>query len=163
MVTAMLARRVSPPPVDPDWSPVPAAEMTRIRLLALLALCSACDPSAGPGAGMRHEMDRGVDTTGLRGLPIPAELRRGLALYAASCASCHGEAALGTSTGPPLVHRVYEPGHHADAAFVLAAQRGVRAHHWSYGDMPPRPDVSREDALEIARYVRWLQRAAGVF
>ena len=65
--------------------------------------------------------------------------------------------------GPPLVHIIYEPSHHADAAFILAAERGVRAHHWSFGDMPPRPGVSRMEVMEIVRYVRWLQRESGVY
>ena len=39
--------------------------------------------------------------------------------------------------GPPLVHKIYQPGHRSDMAFVLAAQNGVRAHHWPFGNRPP--------------------------
>jgi mono/diheme cytochrome c family protein len=95
-------------------------------------------------------------------LEIPAELRQGDALFEASCASCHGERALGTAQGPPLVHIVYEPGHHADIAFHFAVERGVRAHHWQFGDMPPVPGLTREQVDEIVAYVRWLQRQAGI-
>lgn len=80
-----------------------------------------------------------------------------------SCASCHGAAAVGTDLGPPLVHRFYEPSHHADPAFVLAARNGVRAHHWRFGDMPPQPEITTEQITEITRYVRWLQRNAGIY
>ncbi len=37
-----------------------------------------------------------------------------------NCASCHGQNAAGTEKGPPLVHKIYEPAHHADFAFVRA-------------------------------------------
>jgi hypothetical protein len=48
----------------------------------------------------------------------------------------------GTDKGPPLVHNIYNPGHHAAGAFFLAAKTGVRSHHWPYGDMPPQPQMS---------------------
>lgn len=80
-----------------------------------------------------------------------------------NCASCHGEAAVGTDQGPPLVHRYYEPSHHADAAFVLAVRNGVRSHHWRFGDMPAQPEITDDQVREITRYVRWLQRNAGIF
>jgi hypothetical protein len=60
------------------------------------------------------------------------------------------------------VNRVYAPNHHADFAFLLAVEQGVRAHHWGFGDMPPVPGVSREEAMEITAYVRWLQREVGI-
>ena len=113
---------------------------------------------------MAHQgIGASLDTAGLRSLAVPVEFEKGKALFKASCASCHGEAALGTSQGPPLVHIVYEPSHHADAAFLLAAERGVRAHHWGFGDMSPVSGVSRDDIGEIIGYVRWLQRQAGVY
>jgi mono/diheme cytochrome c family protein len=112
---------------------------------------------------MQHAEMAAVDTVGLRRLPVPAEFHRGAERFRASCASCHGEAALGSDQRPPLVHMIYEPNHHAGFSFVMAAERGVRAHHWSFGDMPPRPEVSREEVMEIVAYVRWLQREAGVY
>lgn len=152
--------------------------MSRLWVIALLILLVACDRSAEPesmpamgdmrgmggmGGMMQHEMAGSVDTVGLRGLTVPAEFLRGREIFQANCALCHGDAALGTAQGPPLVHLIYEPNHHADAAFVLAALRGVRAHHWGFGDMPPQPQVSREEVTEVVQYVRWLQRQAGVY
>lgn len=140
-----------------------------IRILTVLALLAACDrapeppQTSGMAGTMQHAEGGAVDTVGLRALPVPAEFQRGVELFQASCASCHGEAALGTDQGPPLVHTVYEPNHHADISFVMAAERGVRAHHWRFGDMPPRPEVSRDEVMEIVEYVRWLQREAGVY
>ena len=144
--------------------------MTRIAgVLLAAALWAGCAGDAGDaeeaaaGAGGMPQMAGAIDTAGLRSLGVPAELQLGLERFDRYCASCHGEAALGTSTGPPLVHIYYEPNHHADAAFVLAAERGVRAHHWGFGDMPAQPGVQRSEVLEIVAYVRWLQREAGVY
>ena len=79
------------------------------------------------------------------------------------CAECHGENAAGRQDmGPPLVHIYYEPSHHADMAFQLAVQNGVRAHHWSFGDMPPQEGLTRADVAAITTYVRELQRANGI-
>ena len=88
----------------------------------------------------------------------------GRTAFDALCASCHGENAAGRQgIAPPLVHVVYEPGHHADGAFLLAATRGVRQHHWTFGDMPPVPEASPQDVAAIIAYVRELQRANGIF
>lgn len=97
-------------------------------------------------------------------VPQLSELaRRGERAFAANCAACHGEnAAGGTGKGPPLVHDIYNPGHHADIAFASAVRFGVRQHHWSFGNMPPRPEVSDADLLAIIAYVRELQRANGI-
>ena len=61
----------------------------------------------------------------------------GLEPFIQFCSECHGELAVGTDQGPPLVHDLYEPNHHADAAFVRAARRGRAQHHWNFGNMPP--------------------------
>lgn len=83
--------------------------------------------------------------------------------FNANCATCHGKNAAGTSSGPPLVHRIYEPNHHADISFKLAAQRGVRAHHWKFGNMPPQSHVKDYELVRIVVYVRELQKANGIF
>lgn len=136
---------------------------SRLHFLFLLAVLVGCDRSPDPGGTIHQGAAAAIDTAGLRSLAVPAELQQGRSLFGANCASCHGEAALGTAQGPPLVHIVYEPSHHADLAFLLAAKRGVRAHHWGFGDMPPVSGVSREEVGEIIGYVRWLQRQAGVY
>jgi mono/diheme cytochrome c family protein len=93
---------------------------------------------------------------------IPEEFAEGAGAFARNCASCHGEHARGTEVGPPLVHPYYVPSHHGDAAFQFAVQRGVAAHHWRFGDMPPQPQVTAAEREEIIAYVRWLQRDAGI-
>lgn len=95
-------------------------------------------------------------------LRVPAEFQKGEAKFNANCARCHGERASGTTQGPPLVHKIYEPNHHGDLAFQRAVANGVRAHHWGFGDMPRIEGVTSEDVAEITKYIRWLQRQAGI-
>ncbi|MBX3302651.1 MAG: cytochrome c [Nitrospira sp.] len=93
----------------------------------------------------------------------PAELRDGEQKFNANCSTCHGIGGVGTNQGPPFVHKVYEPNHHGDAAFQQAAAKGVKAHHWQFGDMPKIDAVKPEDVDQIVKYVRWLQKQAGIF
>jgi mono/diheme cytochrome c family protein len=93
---------------------------------------------------------------------MPAGLQQGEAAFKANCARCHGERGVGTTQGPPLVHKIYEPNHHGDSAFQRAAADGVRAHHWQFGDMPKIDGVTPTDVDQIIRYIRWLQRQAGI-
>lgn len=93
---------------------------------------------------------------------LSAEAEAGEVLFKANCMACHGERASGTNLGPPLIHDIYNPGHHSDEAFYLAAATGVRQHHWPYGDMPPQPQVSREEVTKIIRYIREVQEANGI-
>jgi cytochrome c len=94
--------------------------------------------------------------------PTPLEHREGDSLFAANCASCHGESGRGSAQGPPLLHIIYEPSHHSDAAFLLAARQGVAAHHWRFGNMPPQPQVDSVAMRKIIAYVRWAQREVGI-
>jgi len=95
--------------------------------------------------------------------PLPAELEEGEAKFNNFCSRCHGPQGKGTNNGPPLVHKIYEPNHHADMAFQRAAVQGVRAHHWKFGNMPKIDGVVPEDVSQIIAYIRWLQRQAGIF
>lgn len=93
---------------------------------------------------------------------VPTELADGKRLYDTHCARCHGVHAAGTGRGPSFLSKVYEPSHHGDQAFLLAPKRGVTAHHWGFGNMPPVPGVSDEDVAKIVGYVRWAQRIVGI-
>ena len=87
----------------------------------------------------------------------------GEAAFTEHCVTCHGQNAVGQQgVAPPLVHKIYEPGHHGDPSFVLAAKRGVRAHHWPFGDMPPVPDISDQEISNVITFIRELQRANGI-
>jgi mono/diheme cytochrome c family protein len=92
-------------------------------------------------------------------MPNAAE---GKALYNKHCAVCHGADLKGSDKGPPMLHKVYEPSHHSDAAFQLAAKNGVKAHHWKFGDMAPVPQVTPDDVAHITAYIRAEQRKVGI-
>jgi mono/diheme cytochrome c family protein len=94
--------------------------------------------------------------------PVPAELAAGETAFTRTCAGCHGNRAMGSANGPPLVHIIYEPNHHSDEAFRRAVSLGSVAHHWSFGAMPAQPGVSGEEVEAIIRYIRWLQGKAGI-
>ena len=89
----------------------------------------------------------------------------GEVLYNMNCAKCHGKKGSGSliGNGPPLVHKIYEPNHHGDASFHMAVVRGVRAHHWNFGNMEPVAGVDRAQVDKIIKYIRGLQREAGIF
>ena len=136
----------------------------RLILLAIAVL-------AVGGLGLRYSGVREPATPAGSGAPlaqvaVPAlsgVAKDGETAFNRLCASCHGANAAGLDgAGPPLVHIVYEPNHHGDAAFHLAAQRGVRSHHWPFGDMPPVEDATAADVDRIVAYVRTLQRANGI-
>ena len=93
---------------------------------------------------------------------MPTEFQTGETIFNANCSACHGKQAAGTDHGPPLVHKVYEPNHHGDEAFKRAAANGVQAHHWQFGNMPKIDAVKPDDVDQIVKYVRWLQRQAGI-
>ena len=88
--------------------------------------------------------------------------KTGEQLFSANCLACHGENAKGTKSGPPLVHDIYNPGHHPDDSFYLAVQQGVRQHHWPFGNMPAQRQVCTADVRAIIKYVRELQVANGI-
>lgn len=119
-----------------------------VSLMALVLV--ACNPGGGQAT---------AKTTTSQ---VPAEHLRGEQLFNRSCAECHGSRASGTHQGPPLVHKIYEPNHHPDASFLAAIRRGVLQHHWQFGNMPPRPEVTDDELKAVTAYVRWLQREAGI-
>lgn len=130
--------------------------LTTILALLLLPFIAGCSSDSNKPA-----LAIDIAST-IAAVEIPSEHQAGLAAFDANCAQCHGDRALGTEQGPPLVHTIYEPSHHADLAFVMAAQRGVRAHHWQFGDMPPLPHLEHEQILSIIAYVRFLQEKVGI-
>ena len=98
-------------------------------------------------------------------LPEPgfkANVSQGKHLFDAKCARCHGIAGKGTEQGPPLVHATYRPSHHSDITFHWAIKDGVQQHHWHFGNMPPQPEVSPEQAGHIIAYIRSKQRESGI-
>ncbi len=93
----------------------------------------------------------------------PLKSKEGEELYNKKCSMCHGAKGIGSAMGPPLVHKIYEPSHHGDASFHMAVTRGVRAHHWKFGNMAPVAGVESAEVAEIVKYIRGLQREAGIY
>lgn len=112
--------------------------------LALLAM-AACDGDNGPP------------------LTAPDAVRSGEEIFNTNCSSCHGVGATGTDAGPPLVHRIYEPGHHPDFSIRNAVNQGVTQHHWFFGNMPPVAGLSADDVEKVICYIREAQRDGGIF
>ena len=112
-------------------------------------------------SGFFEKRAKGV-TVAVRVPELSTMAMKGQVAFDANCAQCHGKNASGTDKGPPLIHNIYNPGHHGDRAFLIAAKRGVRRHHWPYGNMPPQPQVSNTQLTAIVKYVRELQVANGI-
>ncbi|MBL4613962.1 MAG: c-type cytochrome [Magnetovibrio sp.] len=93
---------------------------------------------------------------------LTTKARRGAIAFKENCAVCHGENGAGTDQGPPMVHTVYNPGHHGDESIFRAVKNGVKQHHWPFGNMPPQPQVNQTMAVNIAAYIREVQAANGI-
>ena len=137
----------------------------RLILVSALAICIALLSAACGGQGeedyqasQQHEEHDPAPSSVIEGEHSAAGLA-GKRLFAANCSQCHGENASGTNQGPPLVHQIYEPGHHGNASFVIAVARGVRAHHWDFGNMPAVAGLEIDEIHQVICYVRELQLA----
>ena len=106
---------------------------------------------------------QGVEQAAVAGPSLSEAARAGEDLFDANCSTCHGVGATGTNQGPPLIDRIYHPGHHSDLSIRSAVRQGVRQHHWTFGNMAPVPGVSQGDEDKIICYIRELQRADGIF
>lgn len=129
-----------------------------VALASALAGCAA-EETAAPAYAPAPS------TGGSAAVAVPElseKARSGEQVFNANCALCHGPNASGTGLGPPLVHKIYEPGHHQDFSFQSAVRNGVPAHHWQFGNMPPVPTVTDENIPEIICYIREMQRANGI-
>ena len=142
--------------------------IVRTVALAALAVCAALlaagcggDDDDGYTTSQTRQTQDTAPTSVTTGERSEAALA-GEKLFSANCSMCHGSNASGTSQGPPLVHEIYEPGHHGNASFVIAVARGVRAHHWDFGNMPAVPELSIDEIHQVICYVRELQLAEGI-
>lgn len=109
-------------------------------------------------------INRGSSGTSSVNVEVPelsASAQRGYRAFERNCTQCHGTHASGTDKGPPLIHRIYEPSHHEDAAIRRAVRLGVQPHHWRFGSMP-KVDTSDRELNAIITYIRELQRANGI-
>ncbi len=131
---------------------------------AIVLISKAIVPSSqDPDSVQKTSGGKGTPLVDVKVPTLSATAEQGKAAFEANCASCHGKNAAGQDgVAPPLVHKIYEPNHHGDASFLLAARNGVRSHHWRFGDMPQIKDVSDQEIDKIINYVRALQRENGI-
>ena len=102
-------------------------------------------------------------TSAAENIEVPFELARGQLLYEKYCGNCHGLDLAGSDEGPPLVHAFYKPSHHGDKSFYQAALKGVRQHHWDFGDMKPVAGITPKKMDRIVPYVRYYQKQKKLF
>ncbi|MDE0137973.1 MAG: cytochrome c [bacterium] len=131
--------------------------------VAVLVVVSLAACSGGEEDEYSADDASGAQTVSVEVPDLSHVAREGAELFTANCSECHGPTAGGSSQGPPLVHKIYEPGHHADFSFVRAVETGSPQHHWNFGDMEPVPGLSPEDLNKVICYVRELQYANGIF
>jgi cytochrome c len=93
---------------------------------------------------------------------LSARAQFGQKVFNKNCGGCHGINGQGTQKGPPLIHDIYNPGHHPNEAFYRAVEEGVRQHHWPYGNMPPQKQVSFMDMTGILAFIREVQVENGI-
>lgn len=87
---------------------------------------------------------------------------QGQKIFNATCANCHGENGSGSLDGPPLIHDIYNPGHHSNQAIISAIKNGSRQHHWIYGDMPAQPEITFSQIPAIITFIRETQNQNGI-
>ncbi|MFC6673763.1 c-type cytochrome [Marinobacterium aestuariivivens] len=128
--------------------------MKRKATLAVLLLAGALVQPALAGHRDGH-----VDVS----VPNLSEMAKfGQQAFNETCAKCHGENGTGTEKGPPLIHQIYNPGHHSDQSIYNAMRNGVRQHHWPYGDMPKQEGIGFYQSSAIVKFIREVQEANGI-
>jgi mono/diheme cytochrome c family protein len=134
-----------------------------VPLVAVGLVIAVIVVSDDGGSAGDESSDNGIISADQFNIPIQesALVAEGEVLYQASCAACHGSDLRGTELGPSHLSVVYQPGHHSDITFTLAARNGVRSHHWPFGDMAPVEGLSDADLEVIVAFVRETQRLNG--
>ena len=138
----------------------PSLAVITAWVIAALFL-AGCGTAANQSEEAAYGGNRSPDSAD-SAVELSATGQEGAALFGMTCVACHGAGAVGTVLGPPLVHQLYEPGHHSDHAIRSAVQNGVPAHHWAFGDMPPVVGLSEAQVDKIICYIRELQLAEGI-
>ena len=83
-------------------------------------------------------------------------------MFNTNCASCHGINAANGMGGLPLIHDIYNPGHHANGAFINVIRNGVHQHHWQFGEMPSQRHIVFGDMVFLVKFIREVQQQNGI-
>lgn len=111
------------------------------------------------GAVWANDSDGHVDVTVG---PLTPRAAAGQLIFNQNCGLCHGMNGQGTLAGPPLIHSIYNPGHHDNGSFSRAVTKGVVQHHWTYGNMPPQPQIGFAGLTGILAFIREVQVQNGI-
>ena len=140
---------------------------TKLMAVAIAATVALLAVAACSGNSSPQPIDGGLNSGGVTPATVPASgpdaFLSGEEIFNANCSACHGVGAAGTNAGPPLVHEIYEPGHHPDFSIRNAVNQGVMQHHWFFGNMPPVAGLSADDVEHLICYIREAQRDGGIF
>lgn len=139
---------------------------TSITIAAVALILVSKKPQPQPSDPHQTHQTGGSEAASPAYLVVPdmtASLQQGAQLFTKYCSACHGAVGDGSDNGPPLVHKIYEPGHHPDEAIYAAAKLGARAHHWQFGDMPPVVGITDPEIAEIVTFIRAMQKANGIY
>ncbi len=149
----------------PRRTTLPGIAGVAVAVLVLAAACTSEDPeppastpsppAPSTSTPTAEPTQTATPETGFSGTD-------GRSLYGQACSVCHGQNLEGTNAGPTFLNRIYAPGHHADISFIFAVERGVRAHHWNFGNMAPVEGLTHEQVLAIIAFIREQQRAVGI-
>lgn len=126
--------------------------MKKIIGILLLAVLSA------PSAWADH-YDSHVD---VKVGPLTPRAAAGQKIFNQNCSACHGVNGQGSLAGPPLIHSIYNPGHHGNGSFSRAVTKGVQQHHWSFGNMAPLKHIGFGQLSGILAFVREVQSQNGI-
>ncbi len=137
-------------------------------LVLLLVACNSQEPDSknkatATAAMPGHKMGNSNQEVVVKTPKVPFKYGFGKNKFQKMCGQCHGQWGNGSEQGPPLMHPFYKPSHHGDGAFYSAALRGVRAHHWQFGNMPAVSGATEKDMSSIIPFIRWLQRENGIY
>ena len=142
-------------------NPIARLLLSIVVMAFLLLMSIGCGEESTPQYETTGPKDSG--TVSVTRADLSDGVRRGEELFNANCSVCHGVNAAGTDQGPPLIDRIYHPGHHPDFSIRNAVNKGVQQHHWVFGNMPPITSVSADEVENIICYVRETQLANGIF
>ena len=141
----------------------------KILVVLLPLLLAACGSQEGDSkvnekrSASGHKMGDTTQKLVVKKPKVPFKYGLGMRKFRDTCSSCHGVWGEGSEQGPPLIHPFYVPSHHGDKSFYSAALKGVNAHHWKFGDMPPAQGVTSTDMDKIVPFIRWLQKENGIY
>ena len=142
-------------------NPITRLFVSIVVMAFLLLIVTGCGEESAPEYETTGSNNTGTVSVTRADLSVGS--RQGEELFNANCSVCHGLSAAGTDQGPPLIDRIYHPGHHPDFSIRNAVNKGVQQHHWVFGNMAPIASVSTDEVEKIICYIRETQLANDIF